>query len=112
MSSAIADIGLSLNTEKSFCIHVKADPSIKKAVISNEECFFNGRSIRTLSADDEFRYLGVRFSPSGLKPTPHGQIFDDALNQITAAPLKSHQRLEILRTFLIPRHLHTLVLDL
>lgn len=112
LSAAISDIGLSLNASKSFCLHIVTDPYLRKAVFSKELCSVNGNVLRTLEAEDEFKYLGVHFSPSGLKSTPHAQLFDDALREISSAPLKSHQRLEVLRTFLIPKHLHTLVLGL
>ncbi|MEL7307446.1 MAG: hypothetical protein AAGK05_05905, partial [Pseudomonadota bacterium] len=102
LTAAVADIGLSLNVEKSFCLHLAADPYRKKAVFSTELCTIEGKTLRTLGAEDQFKYLGVSFSPSGLCAIPHGRLFHEALQEISDAPLKSHQRLDVLRDFLIP----------
>ena len=97
-------------TPQNLCIHLAVDSHCKKSVLSNVSSKVNGTPLRSLKTDDQFSYLGVRFSPFGLVPSPHSRLFHDALKEIAASPLKSHQRLEVLRTFLIPRHLHTLVL--
>uniref|UniRef100_A0ABD2VWK8 Reverse transcriptase n=1 Tax=Trichogramma kaykai TaxID=54128 RepID=A0ABD2VWK8_9HYME len=61
------------------------------------------------SDTEHFRYLGVHFSPLGIRK-PGGTLVRELAN-IASAPLKPQQRLKILRCFLVPRFYHQLVLS-
>ena len=71
----------------------------------------NSGIIPSLTATEEYRYLGIMLSASGA--TLRKDLRSDlvgGLRNITEAPLKPHQRVRILKKFLLLRYLHELVL--
>ena len=110
LSVALQAVGLTINTSKSFCIHIVTDSISKRTVIADIPCSLSNNVIRSLSATDTFRYLGVSFTPFGLRKFALRNKFYAQLQEITAAPLKPFQRLVILKIFLIPKYTHQFVL--
>ncbi len=55
-------------------------------------------------------YLGLDFTWKGKVTPKHTGHLEKMLHEITTAPLKLYQRLEILKVFLVPRLVHELVL--
>lgn len=82
------------------------DKKIKICTDSSLGC--SGHTIPELALQDEWTYLGVKFNSYG----PIKQKIDicNYLEKIRRAPLKPQQRLKILRTYLIPRFHHALIL--
>ena len=68
-------------------------------------------SFPALSAAGEYGYLGIMLEVGGskMRSSMRKELLQ-GLNNITRAPLKPHQRMLILRKFLVPRILHELVL--
>lgn len=68
----------------------------------------DGSLLPQLDTTAEWRYLGVDFRPAGSRKV--GSDISIYLSRLSRAPLKSQQRLKIVRCFLLPRLYHSLVL--
>ncbi|CAF4948688.1 unnamed protein product [Pieris macdunnoughi] len=102
-------MGLRLNHSKSSVLSMVPDGHRKKHHYLSERTFrMGGRLIRQVTCVERWRYLGVEFEATG-STTLEGGI-NEALKNISKAPLKPQQRLQILRAHLIPKFLHGLVL--
>ncbi|CAF4948388.1 unnamed protein product [Pieris macdunnoughi] len=102
-------MGLRLNHSKSPVLSMVPDGHRKKHHYLSERTFrMGGRLIRQVTCVERWRYLVVEFEATG-STTLEGGI-NEALKNISKAPLKPQQRLQILRAHLIPKFLHGLVL--
>lgn len=102
-------MGLRLNHAKSSVLSMVPDGKRKKVHYLTERSFKIGkRWLKQVSCVERWRYLGVDFETSGAVTIEH--CIKGALTNISKAPLKPQQRLEILREHLVPRFLHGLVL--
>jgi hypothetical protein len=63
-----------------------------------------------MSPEEQVKYLGLQFNWKGKIHVKHTGTVDGMLVNLQKAPLKPQQRLEILRTFLIPKLTYQLVL--
>jgi hypothetical protein len=102
--------GLQLNPKKSVALSIVPAGKSKQFKVVTEPTFKvrSGQYLRQLKVNEEWRYLGINFSPTGVKKA--GGRLTEELARISKAPLKPQQKLKILRCFLIPRHYHSLVL--
>ncbi|GBN02051.1 Retrovirus-related Pol polyprotein from type-2 retrotransposable element R2DM [Araneus ventricosus] len=64
-----------------------------------------------LTIDEKFKYLGVTFTAQGLLAADCAPTLSNYLSKLASASLKSQQRLFILRTILLPKLFHLLVLS-
>lgn len=87
---------------------VPSEKTKKIKVITDPQFTAGGREVPQLSVLQTVRYLGVRFAVTG--PVIQGIEMLPLLERIIRAPLKPQQGLKILRTYLIPRFTHSLVL--
>lgn len=102
-------MGLKLNHTKCSVLSMVPDGKRKKVHYLSDRTFKIGkRWLKQVSCVERWRYLGVDFVSSGSVTVEHN--IKEALNNITKAPLKPQQRLELVRVHLIPRFLHGLVL--
>lgn len=102
-------VGLSFNTSKCSALSIVPSGKDKRSkVITTPQFELNKSKIAQLSPSQEWRYLGVDFRPIG--PKKAGGTLMRELERITRAPLKPQQRLHIIRSFLLPRLYHRLVL--
>lgn len=103
--------GLKVNASKCFTVALKTVPKEKKTVVDAREAFrCLGQPIPALKRSDEWKYLGVPFTPEGrLMVNPLSRLSIET-EQLRAAPLKPQQRLFALRTVVIPGIYHLLVL--
>lgn len=103
--------GLSVNASKCFTVALRNVPKEKKSVVDAKRVFrCLGRPIPALKRADEWKYLGVPFTPEGrLMGRPLDKLKED-LSVVAAAPLKPQQRLYALRTVILPSLYHQLVL--
>lgn len=100
--------GLEINTKKSFTMSLVPLGKEKKVkTITEDEFRIGGDQLPASSPTAIWKYLGVQFNSKGRTTCPSKSI-DDYLLKIDKAPLKPHQRLAILKEFLIPRFLHPL----
>lgn len=102
-------MGLQLNQAKSAVLSMVPDGKRKKMHYLEERSFKIGkRWLKQVSCVERWRYLGIDFKAAGAVMIE--QDIKQALKNITRAPLKPQQRLEVLRGHLVPRFLHGFVL--
>ena len=83
----------------------------KKWVCNPRAILIDGNAeVPALTIGGTYKYLGARIGANGAQHSPHEQL-QEALTNITKAPLKPQQRLYILRTHLLPKLTHQLVLS-
>uniref|UniRef100_A0A6M2DU98 Putative reverse transcriptase n=1 Tax=Xenopsylla cheopis TaxID=163159 RepID=A0A6M2DU98_XENCH len=103
--------GLDINLAKSFTVSIRNVPHVKKSVIDQQRKFRWGDGcLPALKRSDEWKYLGVQFTPEGLHIGNTVDKLTKLLNTVTRAPLKPQQRLFVLRTALLPRLMHEISL--
>ena len=84
----------------------------KTNIIADQVFTCLGREIPALRRSEEWKYLGVPFTPEGrVLGNPLENLRRD-LDTISKAPLKPQQRLFALRTVILPGLYHQLVLGL
>jgi len=106
----LASCGLSTNPAKCLSVSIKGQPKQKNSVITEKTFIIDNREVPIVRRSQEWRYLGVRFSPDGRCKVDVIQQLDVKLERLTKAPLKPQQRLHALRTYLVPQFLHELTL--
>lgn len=108
-ASALLKLGLELNRDKCVVLSIKPDGRNKRFKIETDpQVSLNGVSFRQIGVDGLWKYLGVEFE--GTQALGGKTGLKDKLTLITKAPLKPQQKLELLRTFLLPKYLHSMVL--
>lgn len=106
----LAKIGLRINSRKSKTVSfVPSGRQKKMKIVSNKQFTVDGRRIDTLTISDFWKYLGVSYNTAG--PEVAKVNLDDELSKVTKGPLKPQQRIHLLKTFVIPKHLNRLVLS-
>jgi hypothetical protein len=107
--AALLDFGLELAPAKCAAFSLVPSGKVKKMkVLSDPQFAAGGCAVPQLGVLQTMRYLGVWFADAG--PVDREVELLPLLDRITRAPLKPQQRLKILKTFLIPRFIHVLVL--
>ncbi|CAI2737148.1 unnamed protein product, partial [Dicrocoelium dendriticum] len=109
-SDKLALMGLSINQMKSTSVNIVADRSRKLTILDTAPLDCGDCIIPSLQPEEKFTMLGLPFSWKGKLPPASAGELRAQLEEITKAPLKPYQRLELLKTFLLPRHLHKLCL--
>ncbi|GBN08412.1 Retrovirus-related Pol polyprotein from type-2 retrotransposable element R2DM [Araneus ventricosus] len=101
-----------INLKKSFTISIISDGENKKTKIDTSHPF-RARStpIRLLIIKENFKYLGVTFTAHCLLAADCTPTFDDYVTKFASAPVKAQQRIWILRSILLPKIFHLLVLS-
>lgn len=102
--------GLSPNPAKCKCASMVPSGKIKKLKIITEPWLMvNGVHVTQIGLSETWTYLGIRYTTRG--PAAPTTEIETSLEKITKAPLKPQQRLEIVKTYLLPRYLHSLILS-
>lgn len=108
-SSELKQVGLSLNPSKCAVLSLKPSGKQKKIkVLTVSQVTLDGQPLKQLGTIELWKYLGVQYM--GARPLQGGGHFEVYLNRISRAPLKPHQRVKLLKDYLIPRFVHGLVL--
>ncbi|KAK2574877.1 hypothetical protein KPH14_013020 [Odynerus spinipes] len=95
-----------INGAKSVTCSIKGQPKQKNTVVEKRIFFVNGRAIPALDRSQQWKYLGVNFSPNGkCKFLPNTDLLPK-LERLSKAPLKPQQRLHALRTVVVPQLYH------
>lgn len=103
--------GLAVNTGKSMSMAIRTVPKEKKTVVDGNTTFLcAGRRLKALTRDDEWRYLGVPFTPMGYTTANTITLLQQMILVLNRAPLKPQQRLFALRITVLPSIYHSLVL--
>lgn len=109
LTSCLASFGLKTNHEKSSTLSLVPSGKEKKIKVIEESQFvIDGVHLHAIGVIETWKYLGIMFSGSKTSGREIGLASD--LEKISRAPLKPQQRLKILCTVALPKHLHTLVL--
>lgn len=104
-------MGLKINPAKSHTVAIRNIPSEKKSVIDEKRFFKCGNhTIPAVSRSDEWKYLGIPFSPEGRHNKHVHEKLQQKIELVQKAPLKPQQRMHILRAYIIPGLYHTLTL--
>lgn len=107
----LALCGLNINTTKSFTVSLKNVPHVKKSVVDAKVTFdCLQRKLPALRREDEWRYLGVQFTPEGCPKSEDISVLKLSLNKLSKAPLKPQQRLLALRVMVLPGLYHLMTL--
>jgi hypothetical protein len=102
--------GLDLNADKTFAFSL-APHSRRKTfkMLDGPQVFLgSGRAVGQVNSLSRWNYLGVEFAPDG--PSSTCERLTLYLERLTRGPLKPQQRLVGLRSFLLPRLYHSIVL--
>ena len=108
----LALCGLRVNAAKCSTIRISVRGVKTRTTWVNPEPFLriDGQLVSSLGVDDLYKYLGVYFSPRGTFNTVSKKL-GEAMKELTAAPLKGFQRLEALKSNVVPSLYHQLVLS-
>ena len=95
--------GLSLNPAKCVALTSLVVPRKKKLyTATTTRLALGGELIKQLGPSEVFGYLGVRIGREGLQP-PSPQEVRARCTRVLRAPLKPHQKLTIIKGYLMPR---------
>lgn len=109
LSGCLASFGLEINHDKSCTLSLVPSGRDKKVKVIEESQFaINGNVLNAIGVIDTWKYLGIQFTGSDKSENAHSLAAD--LEKISKAPLKPQQRLKILCSVVVPKHMHTLVL--
>lgn len=98
----LQSMGMSLNPRKSKGLTILKDRRSKCLVLS-PTCYQAGDgSIDPMRADEHLRYLGLDFTWKGRCTPKHTNTLQGMLFELSKAPLKPYQRLDLLKTFASP----------
>lgn len=101
----LTSMSMSVNAKKCSSFVLKTVPSKKKVCLDTRTVFkINSTAIPKIDTEGSFKYLGENFTFTGLSPPSLGNLFDQ-LKRISRAPLKPHQKLSILKEYLVPRYI-------
>ncbi|CAL7932962.1 unnamed protein product [Xylocopa violacea] len=107
----LAQCGLAINTGKSFTVAIRNVPHIKKSVVDSKVRFrCAGALLPAMRREDEWKYLGVPFTPEGRVTCNPEQQLQEAIAILSRAALKPQQRLFALRVMVLPSLYHVLTL--
>ena len=112
-SGAFRRCGLMLNLEKSKNLRIAVDGKAKKWVCDPNPLMSLARRklpLPTIPISQGYKYLGISMSSRESDSSPE-ELLTQGLNHLTRTPLKPQQRLYILKTHLIPKLYHCLVLS-
>lgn len=101
---------MTLNTKKSVGLTIVKDGKRKNLVLLPHRYGTPGGTLPPMGINDKQKYLGIEFSWKGRVTPKQTAELERMLKEITEAPLKPFQRMDIVRTFAIPRLTHKLVL--
>ena len=106
---ALSSFGLELSAEKSCVLSLVPSGKQKKMkVVCNNGFRVGDEILKQLGVIDVWKYLGINFDGRGVTKDRVSLCGD--LGKLDRAPLKPQQRLEILSSVVLSKHLHTLVL--
>src|SRR5258705_3478217 len=102
--------GLAVNPKKSVSLCLIPDGMNKGALDATKPLYQRGGAdIKTTDHTEVFKCLGIEYIPSG-NLRPNIESFKKRLGNLGAAALKPHQKLYLLRSFLVPSAIYGLSL--
>ncbi|MGL5293946.1 MAG: reverse transcriptase domain-containing protein, partial [Aeromonas sp.] len=110
LTAALEGMGMTLNARKSATITAVKDGRSKAMLLMPAEYIAGVGRIGPLGVTDAQEFLGLSFNWKGRITPKRTEELGRTLEEVRTAPLKPHQRLSILRDFMIPKLIHGLVL--
>lgn len=110
LSEALRKAGMKLNPRKSHGLTIAKASKRKQMVLTPTTYEVDGELIQPMGTDDSVRYLGLQFNWKGRIVPKHTGKLDALLQELTRAPLKPYQRLQLLKFHAVPKFTHELVL--
>ncbi|VDP68588.1 unnamed protein product [Echinostoma caproni] len=110
LSAALRAAEMRMNASKSASMTIVKDGKRKHLVLPQGQFEVDGSPLKSMNPVDEAKYLGLRFTRKGRNAERHTGKLNEMLGDLTKAPLKPHQRLELLRVFAIPKLVQDLTL--
>lgn len=110
LANKLGEMGLAINTNKTSVLSMIHLGKEKKWVVDKRSRFeLSGQALKQLGPSDTWKYLGISFcGPKVVQTSKVGLI--EEIRVISSAPLKPQQKLHLLKQYVLPRHLHTMVL--
>ncbi|KAK7874081.1 hypothetical protein R5R35_004625 [Gryllus longicercus] len=110
VGEAATRYGLLFNPNKSSALSLVPAGREKKIKVLTDTQFHlgDGAPIPQINTTTSWKYLGVEFTPMGAMKT--SDDLKALIERVTKAPLKPQQRLKILRSYVIPKLYHGIVL--
>ena len=103
----LGSCGLQVNASKCMTVSLRNVPHEKRTVVDRETVFLcRNRVLPALKRTDEWKYLGIPFTPEGRIKLDITKELQATLQKLTKAPLKPQQRLFGLRTMVLPGIFH------
>ena len=97
--------GLEINPDKCKCAHIQTCKKLHTYFIAvKPEITINNSKIPNLNSDETYKYLGIEVKANGVRKCK--TEWDVELERIGKSYLKSYQKMEVLRTHLIPKILY------
>lgn len=110
LSEALSSAGMKLNAKRSIGLTIAKDGKRKCMALLPTTYKCEGGNINPLGPEDSVRYLGLQFNWKGCIIPKHTGKLDSLLQELSRAPLKPQQRMQLLKIFLVPKFTHELVL--
>ena len=108
--SFFRDRGMRINAQKCFSLRLSTTVKDRAPVVIKEPTYkINGDNLASTSYSGTFKYLGIKFNPND-KTSMNTKDLQDILEHSKKAPLKPFQKLDILRSNVIRKLFHHLVL--
>jgi Reverse transcriptase (RNA-dependent DNA polymerase) len=104
----VNEFGLTLNIRKSYTGSIVPSGKTKKIRITQTPFHALGSPLACLTIGDKWKYLGVPFDLKGI--STHNISIDREIRLIDRGPLKPYQKIEFLRSHLLPSTYHQAVL--
>ena len=101
---------MKINAKKCFSLRLVQAVGTKSITNDTKTTFsIAGGKVTPCSVGKAFKYLGIQFDPTGKLSLAKSDL-DEMLKKLSLAPLKPQQKLVLLKSYVIPRYLHKLVL--
>lgn len=110
VEKVLVHCGMKLNPAKSLALTIEARRKEKFVFLTQPPLAAGGVLVRNIDTVGNFDHLGVRFGWKGIVPSPYKEKVHGWVEELSAASLKPHQRIELLCSHVIPKFLHGLVL--
>lgn len=99
--------GMKANVNKCHILHSEKITGARKLAIMTKSKFrLHGKVIPTVGAIDSFKYLGREIGFMGHQKPSSCKTLSENLLALQKAPLKPFQKMELLKTYLIPRFIY------
>jgi len=108
VDSELGKRGMSLSIEKSSAFQYV--PRNKTWYVKNPELVVREKPIPYNEPEKAFRYLGAKITPwKGLMEGFEISTFQDIIDRVRTLPIKPMQKVDLLRTYLLPRYTYGLI---